>query len=440
MKRLASALVTGIFLASLLAGCAKGIDAIEQNTAASVEAAAFEEDNSREGITLTLYCNADDLAKPYMQKIISMYEEESGNTIDQLGLEVNNAQAIALDKFASGDVPDIYIHFGNTGLVNFEPEKNFVDWSDAAWVSDIEEAILPQATYNGWIVGLPFWEASYSGCFYNKEIFEELNLKVPKTQKEFDAVCDELLANNIQPIYLAAADGWPIFYQFALDPVLEEHPEYIEKLNAGEMDYADIPEFTAMCNWFKAAAEKGYFGEIFSTDTWDYSKEVLGNGEAAMMFVWDTWFSTDYESESYEYSAEDFGIMPVFMGTCNEGTYEGGNVNLVMANKNSERVETAMEFINFMANPDNYNEAFAGIPTASVFKGQSTNVASSQYRENQESVDSLIRASQAQPKIIGFNQVAGGEALLRLMLGEITVEECIESIDNSRIAALERVK
>ena len=74
-------------------------------------------------------------------------------------------------------------------------------------------------------------------------------------------------------------DGWPVFYQFALDPVLEEHPEYIEKLNAGEMTYADIPEFTSMCEWFQKAAEKGYFGKNFASDTWDYTSEVLGIGK-----------------------------------------------------------------------------------------------------------------------------------------------------------------
>ena len=87
--------------------------------------------------------------------------------------------------------------------------------------------------------------------------------------------------------------------------------------------------------------------------------------------------------------------MPVFMGTCDEGTYEGGNVNLMMANKNGDHVEEAKDFINFMSEPDNYNEAFDGISTAAVFKGQTTNVNSRQYEENKESVDKLIRASSA---------------------------------------------
>ena len=138
-----------------------------------------------------------------------------------------------------------------------------------------------------------------------------------------------------------------------------------------------------------------------------------------------------------DYIGSDFGIMPVFMGTCEEGTYEGGNVNLMMANKNGDHVETAMDFINFMAQPENYNQAFDGVSTAAVFKQQTTNVNSPQYEENKSSVDRLIRASSAQPKIVGYNQGEGGKALLRLMSGDLTVEDCIKLIDDDRIATLE---
>lgn len=193
--------------------------------AMAVSAMGVTNVSAADGVTLSLYMNADDLAKPYIQKIISLYEEETGNKIDQQGLDRDSAENIALTKFTTGDIPDIYVHFGNSNLSNFNPIENFVDFSD------VDESVLPQATFDDEVIGLPFWEASHSGCLYNKKIFEELNLEVPTTQEEFDKVCDTLLENDIQPIYIAAADSWPIAYQFGLDPVMEEHLEYIEKLN-----------------------------------------------------------------------------------------------------------------------------------------------------------------------------------------------------------------
>lgn len=426
-KRVIASLICATMVVASLSGCG-GTDGDSNEIK--------KESKSSDGVTISLYMNADDLSKPYIQRIIEMYEESSGNTIDQQGLDRDNAETIALTKFTTGDIPDLYVHFGNCNLENFNPKENFVDWSEAEWVTDIRDSILPQATYEDMVVGLPFWEASNSGCLYNKEIFKELGLKQPANQKEFDEVCSKLLENGIQPIYLAAADAWPIEYQFALDPVMEANPEYVDKLNAKEMTYADIPEFKSMCEWFQMAAKKEYFGKNYASDTWDYANEVLGTGEAAMMFCWDTWLDTDYDSESYDYAGTDFGIMPVFMGTCDEGTYEGGNVNLILANKNGENVEAAKDFINFCANPDNYNKAFDGISTAAVFKGQTTNVNSAQYEENKESVDKLLRPSCAQPKIIGYNGTEGGKALLQLMSGDITVDECIKLIDEDRMATL----
>ena len=74
---------------------------------------------------------------------------------------------------------------------------------------------------------------------------------------------------------------------------------------------------------------------------------------------------------------------------------------------------------------------------AAVFKQETTNVNSSQYDGNKDSVDKLIRASSAQPKIVGFNQQEGGKALLQLMNGDISVEECVKLIDDDRVATLE---
>ncbi|MFV0527458.1 MAG: ABC transporter substrate-binding protein [Lachnospiraceae bacterium] len=348
-------------------------------------------------------------------------------------------RSIALTKFTTGDIPDIYMHFGNSNLLNFNVEENFYDFSDAEWVEDIQDSVLPQTKVDGKVYGLPFWEASISGCFYNKQIFEEQGIEIPTTQEEFNAACDTLVEAGIQPIYMAVSDAWPVLYQYALDPVFdsEEGEVLLEQLNNNEITYADIPEVTDMLNWFKMAAERGWLGESFMTDTWDYSSEVLGTGEAAMMFGWDTWFDTDYDSESYDYTSDDFGIMPVFWGTADEGTYEGPNVELTMVNKNSENVEEALDFVNFMAQPENYNVAFDGVSTYPVFKSQTTNIISSQAEEAADSIDTLARASVAQPRIIGYSQSEGGKAIQELIGGNITVEECIKLMDDDRIATLQ---
>ncbi|MDR1105833.1 MAG: ABC transporter substrate-binding protein [Treponema sp.] len=390
------------------------------------------------GVTLSLYGNADDAAKPYMQRVFKAWEEKTGNRIDIQGLDGSNAEAVLLTKFTTGDIPDLFMHFGNYHLLNFKVEDNFYDFSGASWVGDIEDAVLPQARVNGKVYGLPFWEASVSGLFYNKRIFERLRLSIPKTQAEFETLCDRLLASGVQPIYYPTADSWSLLYQYALDPVFDssEGERLLARLNNNEIRYADIPQITSMLQYFRRAAQKGYFGKTFMSDRWDYMNEVLGEGEAAMVYCWDTWFDTDYDSTSYTYTKDDFGLMPVFMGTSDNGTFEGPNVSLMMANRNSPRLAAALDLIDFMSKPENYNMAFNGVATNPVFKGQNTNSPSAQYREIKDLVDRVGHASVAQPKIIGYSQVQGGKIIQDMMSGNINIEECIRQLDEDRINTL----
>ena len=82
------------------------------------------------------------------------------------------------------------------------------------------------------------------------------------------------------------------------------------------MSYADIPEFTDMCTWFKEAADKGYFGKNFASDTWDYTSEVLGTGEAALNSSCvvgcsipssSKIFGKNFASDTWDYTSEVLG-------------------------------------------------------------------------------------------------------------------------------------
>lgn len=448
-KVLCSAIAISI-TAAMLAGCGgntgetkegtkaetkqetKAADTDEGTKAADTKAEESKDAKKEGGITLTLYGNAGDTQRPFMQNIFKLYEEKTGNKIDVQGIDTDNFENVALTKFQTGDIPDLFMHFGGYGLDAYNPKENFVDFTDAKWVSDIQDNVLPQTKRDDVVYGLPFWEASLSGTFYNKKIFEEQGIEVPKTQEEFNQVCQKLMDAGITPMYMAVKDVWPMLYQFGMDPIFQNE-DNLKKINSNQIKYADIPEMTDLANWYKTSADKGYFGKSYNTDTWDYASEVLGNGEAAMMLGWDTWLYTDYDSESYTYKADDFGIMPAFVGTTKEGTFEGPNCSLMLANKNGKNVDAAIDFINFMADPENYNVAFDGISTAPCFKGQTTIQTTPQYDAAVDWVAEVGRPSIANPEIIGFSQNDGGKCIQELLVGNVDAAGCLKMMDDARI-------
>ncbi|MDO4547602.1 MAG: ABC transporter substrate-binding protein [Clostridia bacterium] len=387
-----------------------------------------------QGETITLMGNATDLAKSYMTSIISQYEQATGNKIDLISIDGTNFDTIATSKFATGDIPDIFQHFNDSNMNNYDVPNNFLYLNDQPWVSDLTQGAIEYSTDgDGNLLGLPYWESSVSGCFYNKTLFAELGLEPATNQAEFDELCQALTDNGHIAICWPT-NGCSWMYQFALDPIFaDDGGEKLERLNRNEIKYADIPEVKQMAEWVKMAADAGWFGYSYLTDGWSDITVLLGTGEAAMMYIWDTWFYTDFD-ESYGYTKDDFGIMPIFMGTCDEGTYEGGNLNMLMVNKNGSKVDLALEFLNFCATSEHYNEAFAGIATVSVFNNQTANIQSTMVTEAIDSINALQRTSTANPKIIGYTQPETGSAIQELLLGNVDADGCVNLMDEYRIA------
>ncbi len=371
-----------------------------------------------------------DLEKPYMTEIFDHYRETTGNALELIEVEDASFETEALRRMGTDKAPDILLHFHNADLMRFDVEENFVFLNDEEWVSDLTESARAYCTdADGNLLGLPFWESSVSGCYYNKTLLEEKGLGAVATQEDFDGLCDTLLKLGVTPI-LWAGDGCSWMPQFGLDPIFADDADLLESLNRNEVGYADIPAVADMVGWISSAAQKGWFGTDYRKTGWDGISPALASGSAAMTFIWDTWFYTDFTAGKY--TMDDFELMPIFMNTAKEGTYEGGNLNMMMVNAHSERREEALEFLRFCATPENYNVAFRDISTVSVFQGQTTNIQSQMVTDAMESIRRLERVSTASTKILGYSAEDTVDALSRLMQGRLGTKECVEELDRAR--------
>lgn len=384
-----------------------------------------------EKVTITIVGNKSDLEKSYIVSIFKQYEEATGNRLDITEIDDAEFEAEAAKLFESGNIPDVFMHFNNAALNNFDVANNFYYLNDESWVDDLTDgskAYCQDAEGN--ILGLPFWESSVSGCYYNKTILDELGLKPATTQAEFDVLCQALTDIGYTPICWPAECAW--MYQFGLDPVFADDLDLLEKLNRNEITYSEIPEVTDMVQWIADAAGKGWFGHSYKNTGWSDISPIMASGEAVMVFIWDTWFYTDFE-EGNKYTREDFALMPVFMDTADNGTYEGGNLEMLMVNKNSEQIDAALEFLEFCATPENYNVAFDGISTVNCFKGQTTNIQSPMVTDAMTSINANQRVSTTVSKVVGYSQSETASAFQELFKGKADVEGCVRMMDEYRI-------
>lgn len=387
-------------------------------------------------ITLTIMGKKSDMEKSYMQRIFQLYEQSGSYHLCIIYVDetVTDYDAVVQEAFSSGEAPDILFRFNDSGLHMMDVDEQFVYLDEEAWVSDLTDGVRTYCQDSeGHLLGLPFWENSVSGCYYNKTILDSLGLRPAATQAEFDALCQALSSIGYTPLCWSLRTGyWS--YQFALDPIFADDPELLARLNKNEITYADIPAVCDMVEWLAEAEEKGWFGEDYADRDWDDLSHAMASGECVMINIWDTWFDTDLE-EGGTYSKEDFALMPVFMNTEPSGTYEGGNLNMMMVNKKGDHVEEALEFLSFCAQSENYNKAFDGISTVSCFKGQTTNIQSDMVTAASGSISLHERASTANPKVIGYSQQEMGDAVRKLFQGEVDAAGCVALMDEYRIDA-----
>lgn len=385
--------------------------------------------------TLTLLIKRSDIEKGYIQKIIELYETKTGSKIRPIVVENVDFENKIKEVFTGEDLPDLFFHYNDSTLEFLDVPKHFYYMNDEKWVDELTEGVLANCLdRDGNVLGLPFWENSLSGCYYNRKILDELGLKPAATQTEFNALCGALKTVGRTPLYWASnACNW--MFQFGLDPIFADNPELLEKLNRNEITYADIPAVTDMVTWLDEARRKGWFNEDYSSANWDSIAPAMANGEAVFLFVWDTWFDTDFDRADGSYSREDFAVMPVFLNTVDMGTYEGGNMNMLMAVKTSPRLEKALEFLAFCAAPENYNIAFDGVSTVNCFKRQTTNIQTKMVTDAAVSIEHNRRVSTARPKITGYQQNDVGAAIFKLFEGEVDVEGCVRLMDEYRISS-----
>lgn len=102
------------------------------------------------------------------------------------------------------------------------------------WLND---SLKPYYTYNGKVYALPLTNANWV-VFYNKKLFADAGVSVPKTYAEFEEVAAKLKASGVTPIWTGQADQWTSFIPYML-LAGSISPDYYTKLTSNQASFGD---------------------------------------------------------------------------------------------------------------------------------------------------------------------------------------------------------
>ncbi len=190
--------------------------------------------------------------KPEAVEAFAEIAERFNETHDDIHLTIdspNEAMTILKTRFIREDYPDIVGIGGDINYSNFLDADLFMD------ISDLEEIGMVKQSYLDMDKGLEFipqegvyalpYAANAAGILYNRDMFEERGWKVPETWEEFIALCKEIEAAGIQPLYLGYKDTWTCLAPWNALAVGLSDPDTCNQVNMGNTTFAAAYRETA---------------------------------------------------------------------------------------------------------------------------------------------------------------------------------------------------
>jgi raffinose/stachyose/melibiose transport system substrate-binding protein len=360
-----------LILSVLLAACAQDTteapDVVEPTEVEDVEPepTAVEEG---EPVTLRVLTWQNPPTVEFVEGFIEKFEAAHPNiTVDYSVVNANDLQTVTQTRLTANDI-DVVAMFGFSNaaqpyMSEVEPQAwqqliqagLLMDLTGQPFIDNYDEASISQAgTVDGKVYQINLGRVSYSGVYYNKDMFAELGLEVPTTWDELVAACETVKENGYECMTNGGADGWPIFVGAygLLGSLYPDQAGMVEGLWTGALKWDD-PETLELWERYKVYAQ-----EMLESGTsgiaGDAAPGRFAGGEVAM-FPNGVWYAGAIEDAEPDF---DWGYIP-FPGSDNpeDNQYLFGKYDMGWAvAANTPNSEAALLFLSDFSEPENYQE------------------------------------------------------------------------------------
>ncbi|MGX8011660.1 ABC transporter substrate-binding protein [Mesorhizobium sp. ORM8.1] len=198
---------------------------------------------------------------------------------------------------ASGSLPDVIglqpgsltqQYRENLEAVNERAAKQWGDkWADKVFPVNRKQMLMgnPKGDENFYIIPQ---ESQVLCIWYNRKIFEKLNLSPPKTYADLKAAAKALTDGGYIPMFQGAADGWQnenVFLMLAN----QFSAGIVDKAQAGETPWT-APELVAAMKAWKGLFDDGIFQQgALGAHAYPTGAQLFAQGKVGMMALGSWW-------------------------------------------------------------------------------------------------------------------------------------------------------
>lgn len=187
-------------------------------------------------------------------------------------------------RLATGTMADVFRYNSGSLFQAINPQQFLVDLTNEPWQANVQDSFKQVVTApDGTVRGAPGGAAMGGGIFYNKKIYEELGLAIPKSWDEFMANNEKIKAAGKVAVIQTYADTWTsqLFVLADYYNVSAQDPTFAERYTAGAAKYATEPAAMRGFEKLQATHDAGFLNEDFAAAKYDDGIRMLLDGEGA---------------------------------------------------------------------------------------------------------------------------------------------------------------
>lgn len=364
------------------------------------------------------------------------FEEETGIQVDYQIIPSDQYFNVLLTKLNSNEALDIFM--SQSGKFDIQSQLNIVEngvpLTNESWATDFDKLVAEQVSVDGVLYGQTVSDVySVWSVAYNKKIYSELGLSVPKTYDEFKANCQAILDAGITPIYECVADGWHhSLWWHEIGPQYEVvEPGMVDELINNTKTLSDFSGPKKALEQMKEMVDLGYWGEDYMSNQFANMPSAIASGDYAMA-VSALSFGSEVEAQGQDLKETDIGFFVIPL-------LDNQTINLNPAGPSrfiysgSENIEAAKLYMNFVARKDNLqyildNSArYSNLPFAGLKTKYTDNIT--QFFDSYPNSGTVLQTAVT---YINPQWMDTGSDITGLILGAITPEEVLSAVDKRR--------
>ncbi len=285
MKKVFSIILVSLMVLVLIAGCATKSSTPAAESTAPAAKSTPNADTEAFTITVSSWNLADEklgIVKAYREAFEKVYKVKYPNAT----IQYNNTPGdkyfdLLKAQMASASGSDV-IQFQPAQLPIFVKAGYLADLSDMPFVSNIDGAVKTQSSYKGKVYAAPF-DKGANGVWYNRKMFADNNIALPKTWDDLLKIAETFKAKGITPFAGGFKDAWVANMTAEVFlPNEYKDPNFEEAVYKGSKKL-NGPEIQAAFNKLQLLVDKGYFGEDALSNGWTLSRKAFEAGKSAML-------------------------------------------------------------------------------------------------------------------------------------------------------------